>query len=213
MNVGVEASGGVGDPAADAAREPARWATPVVVCVVASLAGALFGAATNVINGRVSADYFAIVMSWDGQTAAVRAIVQGLFEGWAAGLLLGFFFCVVIAASTRLRCPPPLALRTLAIAPATAAAGWVIGGAIGVTLALLWPQLWGFFFVGVPPRVNLPRFAWVGGSIWGAYAGAVIGLVIASVTLHRRWQRTHGRTQGFGVLPPTAQPLPSLRRF
>jgi hypothetical protein len=170
-----------------------RFGTLVTLLVIAPVAGAILGALMNTINGQVSSDYFAIVMSWDGQTAGIHAIAQGALEGFAAGLLLGFFFAIVIVASTHLRCPLSLALRTFALAPAITSVAWFLGGGFGVMLALLWPKLWGFFFIGVPPRVDLPRFAWVGGSIWGAYAGAVIGLIIASIILHLRWRRMHDR--------------------
>jgi hypothetical protein len=189
--------------------EPPSFVAPVVICIVAPIAGAILGAMMNTINGRVSADYFAIVMSWDWATAPTRAIFQGALEGFAAGLLFGFFFAIVIAASTRLRCPPPLALRTFFLAMAIVVIAWVIGGVIGVGLSLLWPKLWGFFFVGVPPRVNLPRFAWVGGSIWGAYGGSVIALIVASITLHLRWRQIQPPRRAFAVLvqPP---PLPAM---
>jgi hypothetical protein len=188
-----------------------RFLTPILVCALAPVAGALLGGILNTINGRVSADYFAIVMSWDWETAPTRAIFQGALEGFAAGLLLGFFFAMVIAASTRWRCPLPLALRTFALVPAIAIIGWIVGGIIGVTLSLLWPRLWGFFFIGVPPRVDLPRFAWVGGSIWGVYGGSLVGLIVACVTLHVRWRRRQGGDRGFTVLSPT--PVQSEARY
>jgi len=187
-------------PAPAAETPPRSFHTLAIICGIAPIAGAVLGAIMNTIDGQVSADYFAIVMSWDGQTAGIHAIAHGVLEGFAAGLLLGFFFAIVIAASTRGRCPLPLALRSFALAPAIAMIGWFFGGGIGVTLALLWPQLWGFFFVGVPPRVDLVRFAWVGGSIWGGYGGALIGLIVASITLHLRWRRMQGPRQAFAVV-------------
>jgi len=77
-------------------------------------------------------------------------------------------------------------------------------------LARLWPQLWGFFFVGVPRRVNLPRFAWVGGTIWGAYAGTPLALLVSATLLHVRWKRMTGpRAYGFGVVTAASHGEPS----
>jgi hypothetical protein len=126
-----------------------------------------------------------------------------VLEGWGAGLLFGFFLSIVIAASTRLRCPLPLAMRSLALALTIVAIAWLVGGIVGVALALIRPQLWGTFFVGVPSRLyaTLPRYAWVAGSITGAYAGVPISLVAASITLHLRWRRMQRPLQAFPVLP------------
>ena len=189
-----------------------RWETPVILGMLGPTCGAALGAIMNAINGRVSADYVAIVMSWDWAAAPSRAILQGVLEGGVVGLVFAVFLFMVTAASTALRCPPGIAVRGLGVALATVAECWAIGGAIGVTLSLAWPQLWGFFFIGVPPRVNLPRFAWVGGSIWGAYGGAAVGLIAASVMLHRRWRRERGGggggVRGFGVVTPASATPP-----
>src|SRR6185369_10207707 len=132
----------------------ARWWMPLMFCLVAMGSGAAMGAVTNAINGQVSADYFAIVMCWDGLAASRLAIFQGVLEGGAMGVVFGICFAIVIAASTRMRCPIRLALKALAIALAIVAVCWVIGGIVGVVLSRFCPQLWGYFFIGVPPRVS-----------------------------------------------------------
>jgi hypothetical protein len=164
------------------------------------------------INGRVSPDYFAIVMSWDWADAPSLAVLQGMIEGAPVGFAFALFLSIVVAASTRMRCAIGPALRALAAALGIVVTAWMIGGVIGVTLSIIWPRLWGFFFIGVPPRVNLQRFAWVGGSIWGAYGGAAIGLIVASVMLHRQWRRTHGTPRAFAIVieplpPPPLRPV------
>ena len=178
-----------------------RLITPLLLCGTGPFAGAAVGAAMNRINAQVSPDYFAIVLSCDFKDAAISAMFHGTFEGAALGLFFGLFFAIASAASTRLRCPPRLALRALLEAIVIVVICWLIGGIVGTVLARLWPQLWGFFFVGVPPRVNLPRFAWVGGSIWGAYAGTLLALIVCATLLHIRWKRMTGpRAYGFGVV-------------
>ena len=177
-----------------------RFSTLVLIAIASPLCGLALGAVTNGINGQISRDYFAIVMSWDWSTAPIRAIPQGMLEGFAAGLLVGFVLAIAVAASTRVQCPPTLALKALALALAIVMICWVSGGVIGMVLARVRPSLWGFVFIGVPPRVNLPRFAWVGGSIWGAYAGASLGLIAASIFVHMRWKRIAHQPSGFLVV-------------
>jgi hypothetical protein len=166
------------------------WRTLVMVWMATVAGGSVLGAVTNASDGQVSRDYFAIVMSWDWQAAPWRAVAQGAIEGAALGLFFGAGLAIVIAASTRMRCPLWLALRALALGMSIALMAWIVGGIAGTVLARVDPRLWGFVFVGVPPRVDLPRFAWVGGSIWGAYGGTAAGLVAAAVYLHVRWRRT-----------------------
>ena len=190
----------------DPAVPRARWRTPLLLCLAAVGSGFGLGAITNAINGQVSADYFAIVMSWDWQFAPIAAVMQGAFEGAVVGLVFGVFISVVLAASTKMRCPLPLAMEGVKLAIGVVAGSWVIGGITGTVLARLVPNLWGFVFVGVPPRVNLARFAWVGGSIWGAYFGAAVAFVAAPIYLHITWRRTTRRVRGFPmvVAPPEA---------
>src|SRR5205823_11163643 len=118
------------------------------------------------------------------------------------GIFFGVFLAIVSAASTRMRCPLPLAIRSLRLALGVVMVCWVTGGIVGLVLAHVMPSLWGFFFIGVPPRVNLPRFAWVGGSIWGAYAGAMLALLAASIDLHVRWRRMTRTAHGFAIVVP-----------
>jgi hypothetical protein len=182
------------------------WSTPIMLCIAGPLWGAVLGIITNAIDGAVCSDYFAIVMSWDGQSAAYRALFQSAIEGFALGLFFGFFLAVATAASTRLRCPRSLAMRALCLALAIVLICWSAGGVIGFVLAKIWPKLWGFFFIGVPPRVNLPRFAWVGGSIWGAHGGTLLGLIVCSVFIHIRWRRLNVPLAAFPVLMHSPDP-------
>jgi hypothetical protein len=172
----------------------------IAISLAGPLCGAMFGALDNAINGIVSPDYFAIVMSWDWADASRGAIARGAIEGASMGLAFSFFYGVTIAASTRMCCPPGLALRGLGIALTIVELFWIVGGVIGTGLAIVRPKLWGFFFIGVPPRVDLPRFAWVGGSICGAYGGTVIALAIAGVWVHFRWKRMSAPAHAFAVV-------------
>ncbi len=182
------------------------WTTPFALCLAAPLAGALFGAAANAVNDCVSPDYFAIVMGWDGMHSIFRAITEGMFAGAGLGAVFGFLLAITSAASTRLRCPLTLALRTLGMAIAVELAFWVLGGIIGVMWAIMAPQMWGFFFVGVPSRVSLPRFAWVGGTTCGAYGGTFLVVLVCSIALHQRWRQMNAPISAFPILTHPADP-------
>src|SRR5436305_629972 len=152
-------------------REDVRcWQTPLVLAAAAPGCGAMLGLASNAINGAVCSDYFAIVLSCDGKDAATRAIFEGVLDGGMAGAAFAVLLMIAAAASTRMGCTVRLILSALIRAATVAATCWLIGGVAGVALALWKPALWGTFFVGVPSRVNLPRFVWVSGSIDGAFA-------------------------------------------
>jgi hypothetical protein len=43
------------------------------------------------------------------------------------------------------------------------------------------------------------RYAWVGGSIWGAYVGALAAAVIGCVFIRNRWRRVAAAAAGYEV--------------
>src|SRR5215217_5539036 len=153
-----------------------RWGTPPALVGLSTWAGAVLGFATNAVNGRVSPEYFETVMRWQREDVPAYAMVQGMFEGGALGLLFGLVFAVAAAASSRMRCPAGLASGVVWRAMLLALACWAAGGAAGVGLAALAGNWFGANFRGVPPEPGqMLRYAWVGGSIWGAYAAAALG--------------------------------------
>jgi hypothetical protein len=179
---------------------PRRSFTALLICLAATAGGSAFGAITNSINGQVSRDYFAITLSCDWAAAPAMAIERGAVEGAVIGLFYGVFLTVAVAASTRMRYPVWLTMRALAWSLGVVLACWVVGGVGGTILAEVKPSLWGFVFAGVPPRVSLPRFAWVGGSIVGAYVGTAVSFVIATVRVHLRWKRMGPPVHAFEVV-------------
>lgn len=180
------------------------WWTPLVVLATAIVVGIAMGALTNLINVRISREYFEKVMWWSGSVAVETrlAIQQGMLEGGALGTIAGIALSVTIAASARLRCPAGFGLRTLAVALGLALVCWFIGGGVGAFLGSTVPALWGTRFISVPLGASTVRFAWVGGSIWGAYAGTVIAALISTVGFHLRWKRrvSTARAEGFAVI-------------
>jgi hypothetical protein len=67
---------------------------------------------------------------------------------------------------------------------------WVVGGILGIGLAASQPQFFQGNFIGVPDdHRQMLRYAWVGGSIWGAYFGGPLAVIIGLVLFRVRWRR------------------------
>jgi hypothetical protein len=91
---------------------------------------------------------------------------------------------------------------------------WVLGGIAGIGLAALSSE---FFRTTFVPRgfgmgdSELPAFAWVGGSIWGAQFGGLASLIVGLVVLRAHWHRisaspdvSHHKIPSHPNQPPTA---------
>jgi hypothetical protein len=182
-----------------------RWWTPLIVLVAAPALGAAIGAATNLVNVLISPDYFRVVMNvmWYLGPLGVRgfAVREGLIEGAALGCAVGLLMSISIAGSTRLQCPLAFALQHLAIVLGIVFGCWILGGLAGMVLMWRMPNLWGTFFWSVPIGASPFGLSWVGGTIWGAYAGSAIALAASTIILHLRWKRSLARARaGFAVL-------------
>ncbi len=177
-----------------------NWDTPLVCCFAAAVCGAAIGGLFGAINSHVSWDCFAITLSWDGMPAPWQAIGRGVLEGAKSGCLFGVVLAIAAGASTRLRASPQFVLPLLGPAVVIILMCGLLAGAAATILARVWPRIWGFWLIGVPSRVNLPRFAWVAGSTAGLYAGWSVAIVVACVMLHRRWIRAAGPRHAFGVV-------------
>jgi len=165
----------------------------------------------NAINSHVCWDCFAITLSWDGTPAPWQAIGRGILEGAKSGFLFGVVLGVASGASTRLRATPRFFVPLLKPILLIVAACGLLGGASATVLALVYPRMWGFWLVGVPARVNLPRFAWVAGSTAGVCVGWSVALVVACVMLHRRWTRAIGPRPAFGIVCGTGFESPERK--
>jgi hypothetical protein len=154
-------------------------------------AGAFVGATTNAINGIVSPRYFQYVMHWGEIEHAWRAVLaQGIFEGLIYGVLFSIVFTLVVGIVSRGRSTYPEAMRYLLAIVGGTYFCWIVGGLVGMGLAWLSPEFYQRTFYRVPVQNGeLFRYAWVGGSIWGALAGSVLACVIGSVLYAVRWRR------------------------
>lgn len=166
-------------------------------------AGVVLGALTNAVNGHVSPEYFAAVMGWNPADAGRLAITQGVLEGAILGGVFGLAVAISFAASTGARGPMGLVVRALGMAVVIVLVCWAVFGALGVLLAVADPRSFRSLFIGVPADPDgTRRYAWVGGTIWGGYAGALMGAVVACVWQHRTWGRLRAAPRTpFEVLP------------
>ncbi len=164
------------------------------VCISCIAAGALIGVSTNAVNGAISPDYFRGVMRWHEIEAIWRAsVAQGLIEGLVYGVVFSAIFTAVVGRVSRVRCPTSFALSHLAGIVGAVYCCWVLGGAIAVGIAAWSPEFFRKTFVGVPEEVGpMLRYAWVGGSVWGAMLGGVLAVVVGSFLFGTRWRRRQG---------------------
>lgn len=101
---------------------------------------------------------------------------------------------------TRAACPIGFAFRHLLGILGGAYAGWALGGLAAIGLASLSPEFYRRAFIGVPGGTGpMLRYAWVGGSIWGAELGGLLSVILGVVILRSNWHRLAGRVVGATV--------------
>jgi hypothetical protein len=180
---------------------PSRPVRPLAIAGIAGtviFAGMLVGASTNAINGAVSPAYFISVMGWQFVSNVWWAsVAQGVLEGIIGGALLSFVFTTALSIITRGSCPYKMAVRWLGRILLPVYGLWAVGGIGGVTLAVLRPQFFQSTFIGVPgDLVQMLRYAWVGGSIWGAYVGGPLAVIVGLLLFRMSWRRMLKRQSG-----------------
>jgi hypothetical protein len=178
----------------EAAKPHIQESQPVALLLIAAtaiLGGAVIGASTNTINGVVSPEYFRNIMRWHDVEQIWRAsIAQGIFEGLIYGIMFSVVFTLVVGLTSRARCSYPFALSHLLAIVAAIYCCWATGGLIAMGLATLSPEFYRSTFIGVPDAFGpMLRYAWVGGSIWGALFGGLLSVVIGSILFAVRWRR------------------------
>jgi hypothetical protein len=173
-----------------------EWWVPPAVLVMGVVAGAVLGAVTNMVNAGVSAQYFAIVLRVRADHAWIWGIQQGMFEGAILGAVFGVVVGISFAASTRFYGPFHIAARAWWVAVAVALVCWLVGGVCGWLVGRASPVGFQRMFPLAPADPGkVARFAWVGGSIWGGYAGTVVASVAACVYQHVAWRRENERVE------------------
>jgi hypothetical protein len=172
-------------------QQPAARPLDLAAIAVTGVAFSGFlGATTNAVNGLVSPLYFVTVLHWKGVADVWRAsIAQGFFEGLLFGLLFSLVFTTACGLITGAACPFRVAAKHLLGILGGSYACWALGGLAGVALACLSPEFYRHAFHGVPAEPgSMIRYAWVGGSIWGAEFGGVIAVILGLVILQSNWR-------------------------
>ena len=179
----------------------------IAVCGV--LAGGLLGGTTNAINGWVSPTYFITVLRWQGIEDVWRAsVAQGIFEGFLFGVFFSLVFTVTTGNITGGACSFGFAFKHLLGVLGGAYTCWVLGGLAAIGLASLSPGFFRQTFFRVPQEFGaMLRYAWVGGSIWGAEVGGLVSVIVGLVILRANWRRGHAITSGPSTANYEQQPI------
>ena len=66
---------------------------------------------------------------------------------------------------------------------------WTIGGLLAMSLASLSPDFYKSHFIAVPTeKIEMLKYAWVGGSIWGCTSGGLLGAFLGIVIIKNSWK-------------------------
>jgi hypothetical protein len=170
-------------------REARPWAL-AAIAVSGVLACGFLGGTTNAVNGAVSPTYFVTILGWRGVEDVWRAsIAQGVFEGLLFGIFFSLLYTVATGIITGASCSFGFALKHLLGILGGAYVCWALGGIAAVGLARLSPEFYQRTFFGVPNEHEaMLRYAWVGGSIWGAEFGGFVSVVVGLVVLRANWR-------------------------
>ena len=159
--------------------------------VVGMVFGGFLGATTNAVNGLVSPRYFVTILGWRDVADVWRAsIAQGLFEGLLLGVVFSAVFTTACGLITGAACSFGFAARHLLGILGGTYSCWALGGLAGIALACLSPEFYRHTYFGVPAEPGpMIRYAWVGGSIWGAEFGGLLAVLLGLVILRSNWRR------------------------
>lgn len=169
----------------------ARPIAHVFIAFATLVAAMAIGAGSNAINGLVSREYFMAVMGWPAYSRIwLFSVEQGILEGFVCGLIFSVIFTSTIAMVSRGRCTLSTGLKYLLFIMLIDCSFWLIGGTLGVCLAKSSPGFFQQTFIGVPNQPSgMLRYAWVGGSIWGAEPGGLLALTIGLIVFKVKWKR------------------------
>lgn len=178
--------------------EPSRKKRPIDLLLVAGstiLIGAALGGTMNAINGAISPTYFRNIMRWDDiENIWNASVAQGIFEGLIYGVLFAIIFTSVVGIVSKVECKFTFALRYLLRIMIAVYCCWIIGGLLAMGLATLSPDFYRSSFLRVPETFGpMLRYAWVGGSIWGALFGGLLSIVIGSLLFANGWKNQSDR--------------------
>ncbi len=165
--------------------------TIIAVCLTCIFAGAFIGGITNMVNGAVSPLYFKNIMRWHDINNIWRAsVAQGILEGIIYGIIFASIFTTVFGVITKGNCPLCYVVRFIVFIVISVFCCWLLGGIIAIFLSVLSPEFYRQQFRGVPEEfIPMIKYAWVGGSIWGAMFGGLLSAIVGSVIFHIKWKK------------------------
>ena len=174
----------------EARRESRPWVL-AGIAIGGVLASGFLGGTTNAVNGWVSPTYFVTILRWQGVEDVWRAsIAQGIFEGLLFGVFFSLLYTVAVGLITWASCSFGFAAKHLLGVLGGVYLCWAFGGVAAMGLATLSPEFYRRTFIGVPGEFGpMLRYAWVGGSIWGAELGGLAAVVVGLVVLRANWRR------------------------
>ncbi len=172
--------------------------TALCLPFVLSAAGGVLGTVTNLSHAMISGEYFVIVLRRAESPYAI-AFEHGWIEGGIAGFIFGVLVTSFFAVTGWRWLTWRHLLRPLLYGLAAAALCMIVGGVVGAAWATLSPQSYLASFYQARQAANVTAFGWVGGSIWGAYAGIVVAIVTAAIVWARRLVALASTERGFDV--------------
>lgn len=178
------------------------------IAVSGVLASGFLGGTTNAVNGAVSPTYFVTILRWHDVEDVWRAsIAQGVFEGLLFGIFFSLLFTVATGIITGASCSYGFACKHLLGILGGVYVCWAIGGLAAIGLAILSPEFYRQTFIRVPKDFGpMLRYAWVGGSIWGAEFGGLVSVVVGLVILRANWRRLVSRLSSVESIAPADRP-------
>lgn len=167
------------------------WIQGIQFCGLAVAVSMTLGALANALNGWVCPEYFAFVMGWDPNSNIwLRAILQGLLEGFVIGGVLSVGFFGIGGLLTQFRLTFARAARYLAAIVIVAVIAAVILGLVLMTMDDVRHT------VLHSARRFSPSFGWVKGCISGLEQGGALAAFVAMfVLVVRDWRRVSKEIQ------------------
>ena len=158
------------------------------ILILGPLVGSAVGGLINSINAAVSPDYFSQVMDWENNIW-LRSVLQGMLEGLVLGLGNAIAFLVAalvfvmdeVTLAQLLRLTAAIAIAAFLLTLVTATAS--------VMLSNLIPDFWPIYNPNWSSAEERIRYAWVKGSIEGAYYAAPFIVLLGLVWLVRQQAR------------------------
>ena len=117
-------------------------------------------------------------------------MAQGILEGLLYGILFSLIFTITFGLVTKGQGTYNFAFKQLIKLMSIVLICWVLGGLFASFLVTLSPGFYRAHFPMTPfDKTEMIKFAWVGGSIWGAVIGGLLSAVIGIVIIKDNWRQ------------------------